>query len=146
VLPVPAVQADPDEWKPIFALPNFTLDISIDGGMAALVAMGDERITKFGNDHPRFATFLAKFADAFGQPLQPCVLLIRCDAPRSFYAVDAIASLRDLIALSVVLYGNAQSLLRQQNRTRYGNTFAFYPWMLDRQYDDLFMRALIHPL
>lgn len=137
--------ADPDEWKPIFVLPNIALDEAVDGGIGALVPINDERLAKIVDDHPRFGAFLTQFTDAFGQRLQPCTLLLRRDAPTKFYVVNAVASFRDLIALSVVLYARAQTLLHpHQHRTRFANSFAFYPWMLDRKYDQLLMQTIGH--
>ena len=57
---------------------------------------------------------------------------------RGFYTVGAVASFRDLIALSVVAYNRALELKYPRgHRVLFGNAFAFYPWMIDRKYEHL---------
>lgn len=140
-MPSPA-SPDDDEWKPVFVLPNLKLDQPIEGELAALVPSGDQRVVALGTAHPRFKRFLAKFTDAFGVVIEPSILLVRSDAPRAFFVVDAIASFRDAIALSVIPHGRAHALLYpHQHRIEYANTFSFYPWMIDKQYDEVLMRT-----
>ena len=126
------------EWKPVFVLPNIDIDEPIDGELAVLAPASDRRVAGLGRAHPNFKAFLARFADAFGVKLTPTVLLVRADAPKTFYTVDAVASFRDLIALSVVAYNRALELKYPRgHRVLFGNAFAFYPWMIDRNYEHL---------
>jgi hypothetical protein len=126
------------EWKPVFVLPNIDIDEPIDGELAVLAPASDRRVAGLGRAHPNFKAFLARFADAFGVKLTPTVLLVRADAPKTFYTVDAVASFRDLIALSVVAYNRALELKYPRgHRVLFGNAFAFYPWMIDRNYQHL---------
>jgi hypothetical protein len=138
-------QLNPDEWKPIFALPNIVLDQAIETREAVLAPMDDIRVTRLANARQPFQEYLSRFTDAFGQRLAPCVLLVRRDAPQRFFVVDTLASFRDVIALSVILYGRAHTLLYpHQHRTRFSNSFTLYPWMLDRNYEHLIMSSPGH--
>ena len=144
MLPVaPPNEPDADEWKPIFALPN--IDRPIEAGEAVLAPMDDVRVTRLMDARQPFRQYLSRFTDAFGQQLAPCVLLVRRDAPEQFFVVDTLASFRDVVALSAILYGRAHSVLYpHQHRTRFSNSFALYPWMLDRNYEHLTMRSPGH--
>jgi hypothetical protein len=126
------------DWNPVTVLPNVALEEPIEGGIASLVPHSDDRINSLVRVHPAFRSFLRKFTDAFGVKLHPSVLMVRTDAPRSIYTVEALANFRDLIALSVVLYNRARELTYQRgHRVLWGDTFSFYPWMIDRTFDRL---------
>jgi hypothetical protein len=124
------------DWNPVTVLPNVALEEPIEGELASLVPAHDDRINTLKRLHPPFRSFLHKFNDAFGVKLRPSVLIVRGDAPRSIYDVEAIANFRDLIALSVTLYNRAIELKHPHgHRIVWGNTFSFYPWMLDKDFE-----------
>ena len=53
-------------------------------------------------------------------------------------AIGAIASFRDAIAISAVSAARAQELLHPRgHRALFGDSFAFYPWMVDRHDEHL---------
>jgi len=127
-----------DEWVATVVLPNISVREPIEGGIAALVSSEDERVRVLCDGTPRLADFLVRFADAFGEEVAPAVLLSRSDAPTSFRTVEAIASVRDALALSVVGLNRAREIVRPRgHRICYANSFAFYPWMLDSHGEDL---------
>ena len=126
------------DWKPIFVLPNIPLPTSIGCDIAALAPADDTRVAALKQAQPRFRRFLGRFSDNFGQKFEPAVLLVRADAPASFFEVATLASFRDLIAISAVAYNRARELCdRHGHRVLFGDAFAIYPWMLDRKYEDV---------
>ena len=87
---------------------------------------------------PMFCRFLDRFADNFGEYVEPAVLLVRGNAPQSFFEIEALAGFRDLIAISVLAYNRALELCRRRGlRVLFADAFALYPWMLDKQYETL---------
>jgi len=135
--------ADMDEWTPILALPNLDMQGTIECPYAAIVSPSDDRILKLRNDHPKLITFLSKFSDQYGTKIWPSLLILRTDAPRSYYTPEAVTAFRDIISLSVVPYARTRRLrFNRPSGLAFTNTFQFYPWMLDKQYDDM---LLINP-
>ena len=133
-----------DEWTPVFALPNLDMRGSIECPYAAIVSPGDARILKLRNDHPNLTTFMSKFSDQYCAKMWPSLLLLRTDAPKSYYTPEAMNAFRAIIALSVVTYARSKRLrFDRANGLIFTNTFQFYPWMLDKQYEEMF---LLNPL
>ena len=127
-----------DEWTAIAVLPNITAHEPVEGGIAALAGADDPRVRALCAAAPRLADFLGRFTDAFGEEVAPALLLRRADAPASFGTVEALASFRDALALSVIGQNRAYEIVRPRgHRICYSNAFAFYPWMLDRHGEDL---------
>jgi hypothetical protein len=51
-----------------------------------------------------------------------------------------VTSFRDIISLSVVPYARSSRLrFDKASNLAYTNTFQFYPWMLDKQYEDMIL-------
>jgi len=125
----------PADWIPVFVLPNVQLAAAIGCDIAVLAPAHDPRVALLKRGQPIFRRFLGHFADNFGQKFEPTVLLLRADAPTGFREVGALASFRDLIAISVVTYNRAQELRHPRvYRALFGEAFAIYPWMLDKHY------------
>jgi hypothetical protein len=130
-------QPEPD-WVPVRVLPNIELNHSIECELAALAPRHDPRVKALCKALPRLRKFLGRFTDAFGQRLQPAVLLVCGDAPKGIFTVEAVASFRDAVALSTIPYNRAWELRHPGgHRIRFANAFWFYPWMLDRFNEDL---------
>jgi hypothetical protein len=133
-----------DEWTPIFALPNLDMQGTIECAYAAIVSPRDDRILKLRNDHPKLTIFLSKFSDQYRTKIWPSLLLLRTNAPRSYYTPEAMTAFRDVISLSVVPYARTRRLrFNRASGLVFTNTFQFYPWMLDKQYEEM---LLINPL
>lgn len=127
-----------DDWAPVFVLPNIPLDAAIGCEILALAPESDPRVTALKRTHTSFRCFLDSFADNFGQKFEPSVLILNTAAPQSFHDVTALASFRDLIALAVVTHNRSLELRHPRGpRVLFGEAFAIYPWMLDRQYKDV---------
>ncbi|RKG67809.1 hypothetical protein [Corallococcus terminator] len=121
------------EWKPVFVLPNIRIEAPIEGGEVALVPTDDPRVADLRRQSSRLAEFLGRFSDAFGVLIEPTVLLIRADAPDSLFSVSALAGFRDLVAHSVIPHARARLLAySRQGGVHFGNSFTFYPWMVDK--------------
>ena len=93
-----------DEWTPVLALPNLDIRGAIECAYAAIVAATDPRVDKLRQAHPTLMTFLSKFSSQFGDQIWPSLLLLRTDAPQSYYTAEAVAAFRDVLSLSVVPY------------------------------------------
>jgi hypothetical protein len=127
-----------DEWTPVLVLPNLDMRGTIECPHAAIVSPTDDRVEKLRNDHPKLTTFLSKFSGQFGQQLWPSLLILRADAPKSYYTAEAVTAFRDIISLSVVPYARASRLrFDRANGLAFTNTFLFYPWMLDKQFEEM---------
>lgn len=126
------------DWTPVFALPNIPLEAAIGCDVAALAPPHDRRVAALKRAHPTLRRFLNRFADNFGQKFEPALLILNTAAPPIFRNVTALASFRDLIALSAVTHGRALELRHPRgHRVLFGEAFAIYPWMLDRHYEDV---------
>ena len=130
------------DWTPLFVLPNVELRSAIKCDIAALVPAHDQRVVDLMRAQPMFCRFLDRFADNFGEYVEPAVLLVRGNAPQSFFEIEALAGFRDLIAISVVAYNRALELCRRRGlRVLFADAFALYPWMLDPNYENLIVRT-----
>jgi hypothetical protein len=125
-----------NDWTPILVLPNLQLQDSVGCEIAAVAPAHDARVAAVKRYQPMFRRFLNRFSDNFGQKFEPAVLILHSDAPPAFREISALASLRDLIAISVVPYNRALQLLQphSHHRVLFGDAFAIYPWMLDKDY------------
>jgi|SRR5665213_1516439 len=130
-----------DEWTPIIALPNLDMRGTIECPYAAIVSPTDDRIKKLCKDHPNLTTFLSKFSEQFRTQVWPSLLLLRSDAPKSYYTAEAVTAFRDILALSVVPYARTTWLrFNRANGLAFTNTFQFYPWMLDKQFEGVILQ------
>ena len=134
-----------DEWVPILVLPNADMRFAFDCPHAAIVPPQEDRVLKLRNDHPKLTSFLSRFRDQFGDQVWPALLLVRADAPKSYYTAEAITAFRDILSLSVVLYTRA-TRFSAASGLAYTNTFQFYPWMLDNRFEDMLLQnpAMVH--
>jgi hypothetical protein len=126
------------DWSPILVLPNVDMRGSVKTAKAALTKRDDTRVQEIIKEHPSFGSFLSKFKGQFGEKVYPSILLLRKDAGASYFTATAVSAFRDLVACSVVPLARARRLkyVRPQPLA-YSNIFAFYPWMIDKNFDDL---------
>lgn len=125
-------------WTPIFVLPNISLQATIGCEITALAPTNDDRIIALKNAYPTFGDFLNRFSDNFGLKVKPTTLILNADAPPAFRSIEALASFRDLIALSVITYNRVQKILYpHMHRILFGESFAIYPWMIDQNYENV---------
>lgn len=129
-----------DKWKPVLALPNLDMRGAIECDHAAILSPVDPRVEKLRTDHPNLTTFLSKFRGQFGEQVWPSLLLLHTDAPPSCYTAEAVTAFRDVISLSVVPYARSARLrFDKAHDLAFTNTFQFYPWMLDKNYEDMIL-------
>jgi hypothetical protein len=127
-----------EDWTPIFVLPNIIVTKAIGCEIAQLAPADDIRIKRLRATHPNLGNFLCHFTDNFGVAFEPSVLLVRTDQLAVFSKIEALASFRDLIAIATITRSRALELRHPRGlRTMYGDSFAIYPWMLDRHYNDM---------
>ncbi|HOY77924.1 MAG TPA: hypothetical protein PLN33_08965 [Hyphomonadaceae bacterium] len=125
-------------WTPYFVLPNVQLSDAIECDIAAIAPANDQRVAALKRQHPMFRRFLNRFADNFGEKFEPAALILDMNAARSFQTIDALAGFRDVVAISTVTQSRAQQIVQPRGlRVCFGEAFALYPWMLDRNYEDL---------
>ena len=123
-------------WEPLTVLANFELAEAIEAEPTAFASIDDSRVRAINAAHPIHATFLDRFADAFGEKRCPTVLLLDPSASESFRSVNAIASIRDILSVSVVPRARARHIMgKASSGIFYARTFDFYPWMIDRNYE-----------
>ena len=82
-------------------LPDLAVVQPIEADVASVAPASDPRVQAVAKAYPTFASFMGRFRDAFGQTVSPAVILLSPGAPDTFRTVEAIASLRDAVALSV---------------------------------------------
>jgi len=132
-----------DEWTPVLTLPNLDMRGTLECSYAVIVAPTDSRVEKLRAAHPKVTIFLSKFSGQFREPVWPSLLLLRTDAPQSYYTAEAVSAFRDILSLSVVPYARTTRLrFDRADGLAFTNTFQFYPWMLDKQFDEM---ILINP-
>jgi len=127
------------EWIPILVLPNLLLREPIGDGDIAVTPVDDNRIADAVAEHPRIGKFLDRFADAFGDPVDPSVLIIRQEATEAYRNTSAIAGFRDLLAVATIPNARALQITHGggMGAPVWGETFSIYPWMVDRHGNDL---------
>jgi hypothetical protein len=127
-----------DSWIPAALLPNIFSEKPIDGEHLAIVRRDDVRLNAICAAHPQVNEFIHQFTDTFGVPIEPMILLVREDCKH--VSVDAIASFRDLLALSVVPYSRALGTVygnHAADRISYSNSFLLYPWTFSADYQHI---------
>ena len=130
-----------DEWIPIVALPNLDMRGRVECDHAAIVPPNDPRIDKLRADHPRLTLFMLRFRGQFGEEIWPSLILLHANAPETCRTAEAITGLRDVIAMSVVPLARARRLrYLQPDGLAFSAAFQLYPWMIDRQYDEIILR------
>jgi hypothetical protein len=97
-------------WTPVWAMPNVTLDETIETTCVALAPYGDDRLHEFARGHPTMKTFLNAFRNEFGTPIRPTTGMVREDAPHNVRTVAAFGSFRDAICMSAVIFGQGMTL------------------------------------
>ena len=129
-----------DDWIPILVLPNLDMRGAIQCEFAAIVSADDSRVEQLRKDHPTLTKFLGKFSDQFRRECWPSLLILRADAPDTCRTAEAVTAFRDLASLSAIPLARAQRLRFDRGEPLvYSTPFQFYPWMLDKRYEDLIM-------
>ncbi len=129
-----------DEWTPVLALPNLDIRGSLECPYAAIVPPTHARVEQLRAAHPKLTSFLSKFSGQFREQVWPSLLLLRTDAPQSYYTAEAVSAFRDILSVSVVPYARTTRLrFDRANGLSFTNTFQFYPWMLDKQFEEMIL-------
>ncbi len=125
-------------WTPQAVLANITLRTAIEAGPAAFVPPGDARIEAFSATHPIHAEFLERFTNAFGKRVRPTVLILESTAMADDDHAAAMASIRDILSISIVPRARARHILHKGgSRVFYSKSFDFYSWMVSRDNEQL---------
>lgn len=116
---------------PIAVLPNLTLQEPIECSRFALVPPTHDAVTAYRRKYRGFDTFMDRFTDTFGAPIEPTVLLRRGpDRPQKYDRGGAVA-FRDAVAVAAVTYDRATYVIYNSSRgTHYSDSFWIYPWTL----------------
>ena len=118
-------------WIPQAILANVTLTDAIEAKCVAFAPVDDPRVQAINNANPIHAAFLNRFIDLFGRPIRPTVLLVNSSAPSGFRSLDALASIRDILSVSIVPRARARAIQQKiRNQILFSRTFDFYPWMV----------------
>ena len=123
-------------WNPMVLLANVKLIDAIEAHHAAFAPTKDARVHDLITEHPLFAKFLECFMNEFNEKRCTTVLLLHSPAPDTFSSSDAMASIRDILAASVVLRARARHMQQgPRPGIRYSSAFDFYPWMVSKDYE-----------
>lgn len=126
------------DWTVTFLLPSVYVKEPVETGFAALTSCDDERVVSLANQHANLKSFLKRFTNPFGVEVRPSLIILRTDAPRSFWTIDAVSSFRDAIALAAIVSKRAKALnFSRAFSPQYTDWFEFYPWSLDKKYGNL---------
>ena len=132
------------EWIPMFAMPNVLPHnpIEIDG--IAFVADFDDRIKALRKNYPNYDDYLNRFTNEFGRKLSTGTIMVRDDAPLLYKRVDALGGFRDAISIASVskTWAHVLRFGGYMDGPRYSNTFSFYPWLLDSNYDKVATQSI----
>jgi hypothetical protein len=123
----------------MLVLPNLDVRDAVECEFAAIVSP-DSRVEQLRKDHPTLTQFLGKFSGQFEEQCWPSLLILRADAPNTCRTAEAVTAFRDLTSLSTIPLARAQRLRSDRGEPfAYSTAFQFYPWMLDKQYDNVIM-------
>ncbi|MCZ4345496.1 hypothetical protein [Devosia neptuniae] len=127
------------DWLPIVVLPNVTAVEPIDMHDIALTNRVDPRVKVACRRHPRLRTLLRRFKTAFGDSVEPSVLIVREGTPDTLLETAAVAGFRDAMAISLFTGGRALLISHDSSMSRpiWAETLTLYPWMLDRHGEDM---------
>jgi hypothetical protein len=132
-----SVQTTPS-WVPAFVLPNIQLQKPIDGDMGAIASCQDPRVQQILTQIPVLAEFVKRFQTPFGTGVTPSMMILREDAPRTCFTVEAVSSFRDLAAMCVIPLSRAKSAEWGRSfATHYSDWYEFYPWMINTQHQHI---------
>jgi hypothetical protein len=128
-----------EAWSPMTILPNLTAKEAIEGGEIILASSEDSRIRDYAAGHAKFRDLLSRFTDVFGKRLTPTILMIHAGMTEKLAKTEALASFRDLVAMSVIPYARAMNQIygSAKHRVYYSDTFWFYPWMIAKDGETL---------
>ena len=127
-----------DLWNPLAVLANVSVSEAIGAGCAAFVPPEDPRICAIDRKHPIHANFLKRFTDAFKNKVSPTILLLSPSTSPTYKTVNSVASIRDVLSVSVVPGERARQMCQGPGPGIYfSSAFDFYPWMLDQEYQNL---------
>jgi hypothetical protein len=132
------------EWIPMFAMPNVQPQNPIEIEGMAFVSVFDDRIKALRIKYPNYDGYLNRFSDEFGVKLNPSTIMMRDDMPPLYKRVDALGIFRDAISIASISKTWAH-ILRfggYMDGPRYSNTFSFYPWLLDKNYDKVATQSI----
>ena len=128
----------------MFAMPNVLPQNPIEIEGMAFVSVFDNRIKALRIKYPNYDAYLNKFSNEFGVELNPSTIMVRNDTPPLYKRVDALGSFRDAISIASISKTWAH-ILRfggYMDGPRYSNTFNFYPWLLDKNYDKVATQSI----
>lgn len=122
------------DWIPIAVLPNASVREPIAMEDIALLPRTDKRVKAAARHQPRLRKFLRRFTDAFGQRVEPSVLMIRDGLPEHYGNTAPISGFRDAVSISVISGGRAVMVTHNSGMQRpvWAECLTLYPWMLDK--------------
>lgn len=125
-------------WQLFSVLPNINLQCTLEAQQCAITPPNDARVAALREAHPNFAAFLDRFRTAHGTVVSPAVMLLDSDAPDSRRNNEAMVALRNCLSVSTLLRASALELLYPgHHRILFSDTFEFYPWTLDIDFDHM---------
>ena len=125
-------------WLSVFVLPNIHVKDPIDADVAVIADSSDARVQQVLSEIPVLDRFLRSFTTQAGYKIHPSLMIMQNDAPKGFFSVEAVSSLRDLIAMSVIPLARANSAVHGRPfATQYSDFYEFYPWTINTMHQHL---------
>jgi len=126
------------KWVPVFVLPNIFVNEPIGENTAAIANCNDSRVQQILADIPVLAEFTNRFSRPFGGQFLPSMMIMRENAPKTFFTVEAVSSFRDLVAMCIIPLSRARSAEWGRSfATYYSDWYDFYPWMINTHHQHL---------
>lgn len=125
-------------------MPNINVLAKVEGEHAAIVGPAEPRSKELQSKHLTLKRFLAKFGDEFKNKHVPSMVLLKEGSPETYRQGRAVASFRDLLAMSVIPYKRAQLLsssMRGSTGPFFSDSFDFHPWMPGRDFKKLVLSS-----
>lgn len=129
-------------WQPVAILPNVELEgqTAIDVPHVAFASVEDPRVQEINAAVPKHRKLLKRFRDPFGNKRYPTILLLSPTAPAGFGSIDSLASIRNVLSVSVIPLARSRYRRGQYiGPFPYSDIFEFYPWAINSEFNGLQM-------
>ena len=86
-------------WKFIFILHNLSIEEPLENEFIAIVPKTDQRVAELIDKKKTLKNLVNRFTYQFKRPVDPAILIVSDDAPRSVFDNDALARTRDALKI-----------------------------------------------
>lgn len=121
-------------WQVAYVMPNISIQQKFETNYLALVPFEDERVQQIITENKDAERLVTSFVDSQGRAITPSIMLIHSEAPSSVWTDEAILNFRNIIAISIIIFGwaNANEYSGGSMVPLYSDFFDFYPVSLSK--------------